>query len=56
MTIYNIIMGNMFSSSGGSSGGLLGGLTGDVGGLLSFASHPLESIMFFVEATPETVF
>jgi hypothetical protein len=28
--------------------GLFGGLFGDVGGLLSFASHPVESIMLFI--------
>ena len=39
-------MGNILG--GGSSGGLLSGIFGDAGGLLSFASHPLQSIMFFV--------
>lgn len=30
------------------SSGLFGGLFGDAGSLLSFATHPLESIMLFI--------
>ncbi len=43
-------MGNALSGLGGNSGGggLLSGLTGDVGGIFSFMSHPIESIIFFI--------
>ena len=44
-------MGNALSGLGGGNsggGGLLGGITGDVGGIFSFMSHPLESIVFFI--------
>ena len=44
-------MGNALSGLGGGNsggGGLLSGLTGDVGGIFSFMSHPLESIIFFI--------
>ena len=44
-------MGNVLGGlSGGNNGGggLLSGLTGDVGGIFSFMSHPLESIIFFI--------
>ena len=43
-------MGNALSGLGGgnSGGGLLSGLTGDVGGIFSFMSHPMESIIFFI--------
>ena len=42
-------MGNVLGGlSGGNSGGLLGGITGDVGGIFSFMSHPMESIIFFI--------
>ena len=43
-------MGNALSGlgSGNSGGGLLSGLTGDVGGIFSFMSRPLESIIFFI--------
>ncbi len=43
-------MGNVLGglSGGNSGGGLLSGLTGDVGGIFSFMSHPMESIIFFI--------
>ena len=44
-------MGNALSGLGGGNsggGGLLSGLTGDVGGIFSFMSHPMESIIFFI--------
>ena len=43
-------MGNVLGglSGGNNGGGLLGGITGDVGGIFSFMSHPLESIIFFI--------
>ena len=43
-------MGNALSGLGGgnSGGGLLGGIGGDVGGIFSFMSHPMESIVFFI--------
>ena len=44
-------MGNVLGGlSGGNSGGggLLSGLTGDVGGIFSFMSHPMESVIFFI--------
>ena len=43
-------MGNVLGglSGGNSGGGLLDGITGDVGGIFSFMSHPLESIIFFI--------
>ena len=43
-------MGNVLGglSGGNNGGGLLSGLTGDVGGIFSFMSHPMESIIFFI--------
>ena len=44
-------MGNALSGLGGGNsggGGLLSGLTGDVGGIFSFMSHPMESIIFCI--------
>ncbi len=43
-------MGNVLGglSGGNNGGGLLSGLGGDVGGIFSFMSHPLESIVFFI--------
>jgi len=43
-------MGNALSGLGGNNGGggLLSGIGGDVGGIFSFMSHPMESIIFFI--------
>ena len=43
-------MGNALSGLGGnnSGGGILSGLGGDIGGIFSFMSHPMESIIFFI--------
>ncbi len=43
-------MGNVLGglSGGNNGGGLLGGITSDVGGIFSFMSHPMESIIFFI--------
>ena len=44
-------MGNVLgglSGDGNSGGGLLRGITGDLGGVFSFMSHPMESIIFFI--------
>lgn len=32
----------------GLLGNLIGGATGDIGGILDFMSHPMESILFFI--------
>jgi len=48
MMIYKNILFLFYINMAGLLGNLIGGATGDIGGILDFMSHPMESILFFI--------